>query len=126
LASIVINRLLRAFGGVSVAILSCSAVVAQQPQLPDAPATSVASSRVQTGGVIQSQSFSSSFSSSSSIQPRFWTSANPNAQVTVLENTLLRVITAAPLSSRSTRDGEPLLFTLDEDVVVDNFLERVS
>ncbi len=97
--------------------------LAQQSPLPDAPAPGVAPSTVQTSGAAQSQDVSSSSSSSSpAIQPRFWTNADPNAQVTVLENTLLRVITAAPLSSRSTRAGEPLLFTLNKDVVVNDFL----
>jgi hypothetical protein len=63
-----------------------------------------------------------SSSSSSAPAPKYWTSNDPSAQVTVLENTMLRVRTTAPISSRGTRAGEPLLFTVDEDVVVDGFL----
>lgn len=47
---------------------------------------------------------------------------NPNIYVTVLENTLLRVRTDQPLSSRSSKDGQAVLFTLSEDVIVDNML----
>jgi hypothetical protein len=53
---------------------------------------------------------------------RYWANADPNAQVTVLENSLLRVMTTAPISTRGTREGETFLFTLDEDVVVDGVL----
>jgi hypothetical protein len=42
--------------------------------------------------------------------------------VTVLENTLLRVMTTSQISTRGTRAGEPLLFMLNEDVVVDGVL----
>jgi hypothetical protein len=65
---------------------------------------------------------SSSSSSSLPAKPRYWTNPDPNAQVTVLENTLLRVMTNAPLSTRHTRAGTPLLFTLNENVVVDGVL----
>jgi hypothetical protein len=47
---------------------------------------------------------------------------NPNAFITVLENTLLRVRTDQPLSSRYSKGGQPVLFTLSEDVIVDNML----
>lgn len=39
-----------------------------------------------------------------------------------MEDTLIRMMTNAPLSSRQTRVGAPLLFTLSQDVVVDNVL----
>jgi hypothetical protein len=55
-------------------------------------------------------------------KPRFWTNPDPNAQVTVLEDTLLRVRTNDPLSTRETREGAALSFTLSEDVVVDGVL----
>ncbi len=47
---------------------------------------------------------------------------NPNVFVTVLENTMLRVRTDHPLSSRYSKSGQPVLFTLSEDVIVDNML----
>jgi hypothetical protein len=42
--------------------------------------------------------------------------------ITVLENTLIRVRTDQPMSTRQTKDGTSLLFTVSEDVVVDNVL----
>lgn len=48
--------------------------------------------------------------------------ADPDAQVTVLEDTLIRVMTDQPLSSRQSKNGTPVLFTLSEDVVVDNVI----
>jgi len=56
------------------------------------------------------------------VPARFWTSSDPNAQVTVLEDTLLRVRCNEPMSSRQTRAGAKLSFTLSEDVVVDGVL----
>lgn len=47
---------------------------------------------------------------------------NPNIYVTVPENTLLRVLTDEPLSSRHSKDGQAVLFTLNEDVIADNML----
>jgi hypothetical protein len=47
---------------------------------------------------------------------------NPNVFVTVVENTLLRVRTDQPLSSRYSKGGQPVLLTLSEDVTVDNML----
>lgn len=47
---------------------------------------------------------------------------NPRIYVTVPENTLLRVRTDQPLSSRYSRDGQTVLFTLSEDVIADNML----
>jgi hypothetical protein len=59
---------------------------------------------------------------SSSSQPPVAFSTDRNVEVTVLENTLMRVRTDQPLSSRYTKDGAAVLFTLSEDVVVDNVL----
>jgi hypothetical protein len=67
-------------------------------------------------------SSSSSASSSAPIQPKFWANPDLNAQVTVLEDTLIRVMTNEPLSTRQMRTGAPLLFTLSEDVIVDGVL----
>lgn len=54
--------------------------------------------------------------------PAFWSGKDPNAQVTVLEDTLFRVRINEPLSTRNARIAAPLLFTLSEDVVVDGFI----
>ncbi len=116
----------------TVIVLSCTAVfaqdstriLAQKPtaspaqndnsQLPDEPGPGRVSSSGQTSENAQPQS--SSATTQTSI------STDPKTQVTVLENTLIRVMTNAPLSSRQTREGAHLLFTLSEDVVVDNLL----
>ena len=45
----------------------------------------------------------------------------PGTHVTVLENTLIRVMTDQPLSSNRSYDG-PLFFTLSEDVIVNHVL----
>jgi len=45
-----------------------------------------------------------------------------NVSVTVLEETLIRVRTNEPLSSKRVRGGSPLLFTVSEDVVVGDVL----
>jgi hypothetical protein len=42
--------------------------------------------------------------------------------ITVLENTLIRVRTDQPMSTRQTKEGAALLFTVSEDVVVENVL----
>jgi hypothetical protein len=115
----------------TVIVLSCTAVFAQdstkvpaqkptapaqndKSQLPDEPVPSKVSSSAQTPETAQPQS--------SSAAPQISISTDPNAQITVLENTMIRVMTNAPLGSRQTREGAPLLFTLSEDVVVDNVL----
>jgi hypothetical protein len=99
---------------IGIVVLACSAIFAQQPnsaasQNPPAQALPVAQPQ-------------ESSSSSVPAAPRFWTSPDPNAQVTVLENTLFRAMSNEPLSTRQTRQGAPVLFTLSEDVVVDGVL----
>jgi hypothetical protein len=59
-------------------------------------------------------------SSSLSLQPHILIYAKAKAQVTVLEDTLIKVMTNQPVSSRQSRDGTPVLFTLSDDVIVDN------
>jgi hypothetical protein len=108
------NWFSRAFIGCAAAILGCSIALGQQPN--PAPSATVPSDQS------QSSSSSATSSSSSTSAPRFWGNPDPNAQVTVLENTLIRVMTTAPISARTTRQGEPLLFTFNEDVVVDGVL----
>lgn len=44
--------------------------------------------------------------------------ARPPAQVTVLEDTLIRVMTNEPLNSKRAKGGTPLLFTVSEDVLL--------
>jgi hypothetical protein len=59
---------------------------------------------------------------SSSSQPHVLSYATPNSQATVLEDTLIRVMTNQPLSSRQSKNGSAVLFTLSEDVTVDNVI----
>jgi hypothetical protein len=120
---------------IAMAVLTNSAVLGESssttPTTPPASATSSersaspdspmpANSQVpppqQTPNNAQGQS------SSSSSQPHVLTYANPNSQVTVLEDTLIRVMTSQPLSSRQLKDGSAVLFTLSEDVIVDNVI----
>ncbi len=121
--------------GTTVVVLGCQAVLAQtsnqspvqtrtapaqtdKSPLPDGPVLGSAPA-LQTTGASQPQSLSSS---SSSATPSYSIATNPRTEVTVLENTLIRVMSNTPLSSRYTREGSPVLFTLSEDVVVDNVL----
>jgi len=90
---------------------------APQP-LPDAPAARATPAAPASG----STTAAPPWSSSSGAAIRFWTSKDPNAQVTVLENTMIRVMNNEPLSSRSTQKDASLSFTLSEDVVVDGVL----
>jgi len=46
----------------------------------------------------------------------------PAAPVTVLEDTLLRVMTSEPLNSKRVKDDQPVLFTVSEDVVIGDVL----
>jgi hypothetical protein len=132
MSAMVASRPSRVVAGLIV-VLACYATFAQQPTpaqpagasangpaapLPDAPAPG--SVPVPPGSAAQ-QGISSS-TSMPAVQPRYWTSNDPNAQVTVLENTLLRVMTNSALSTARARDGQALLFTLNEDVVVDGVL----
>lgn len=119
----------------ALVVLTCSLSAAQQ--LPDAPApasvpsaqyqppkspeSSVPSSPASDRRVPQPANQSSS-SSPASPSPVFWTNSDPNAHVTVLENTLFRVITQTPLHSGKTREGTPVSFMLSEDIVVNNVL----
>lgn len=92
-----------------------------QCPLPEAPSPSGAFTQA-SGTVQQPSPAPSSWSSSSSTSnpgPKFWAGPDPHAHVTVLENTLFRVLTDEPFSTRETRAGATLRFTLSEDVVVD-------
>jgi hypothetical protein len=125
--------------GVAVVVLHCSIAATQEPnstpaqheaapvqkdadsQLPNVPVPSNVPPSDPLSGAAQQPSSSSS-STDTSAKPRFWNSSDPAAQVTVLEDTLFRVMTNEPLSTRQTHEGAPLLFTLSEDVVVDGVL----
>lgn len=48
--------------------------------------------------------------------------ASTSGQVTVLEDTMIRVMTAAPLNSKRVEQDTPVLLTVSEDVVVDGAL----
>ena len=93
-----------------------------QQALPEAPAARAASPASMSGAPLASVPPSDASFSSSAGTPRFWSGNDPNAKVTVLENTLLRVRTEEPLSSRHARASEPLVFMLSEDVAVDGVL----
>jgi|GEM_PF-1169178 len=98
-----------------VATTGSSSQVAKEP-LPDAPSTDVrSSSRTETPAQQGS-------SSSQSEPPKELVPPNPNVFITVIENTIFRVRTDQPLSSRYSKGGQPVLFTLSEDVIVDNTL----
>ena len=122
---------LRVLAASTMAALSCSAALGQQTiqapapgqsappsQLPDSPVPKAATTANQPFQALQS----ASSSSDEHVKPLFWTNPDPNAQVTVLEDTLLRVMSNQPVSTRETRAGASLSFTLREDVVVDNVL----
>ena len=91
-------------------------------QLPEAPAPRGASLAATSPESSSSAAPPGSSYSSSAATPRFWSGNDPNAQVTVLENTLFRVRTNRQLRSRRTREDTPLSFTLSQDVVVDGIL----
>jgi hypothetical protein len=123
-----------------VVFFGCCAAVAQQAnqsapqpspasprsdssQLPDAPGPVIAPSRTPADGVARPEATSSSSSSSSSSPALlYWSETNPNVQVTVLENTRLSVITNTPIRTKKIHEGEPLVFALEEDVLVDDLL----
>lgn len=46
----------------------------------------------------------------------------PTAPVTILEDTQLSVLVNTPVSSRRAKDGAPVLFTVSDDVLIDNVL----
>lgn len=87
-------------------------------QLPDASSTADAQTALRPATTAET----SSSSSQSAPARLYWSETNPNVQVTVLENTLLRVITDTPVSTEKAHEGQPLSFTLYEDVLVDNLL----
>jgi hypothetical protein len=93
-----------------------AATSSDRSALPDSPSptNSQIQPQQQAPDVVQGQSSSS--------QPHVLAYANFHVQVTVLEDTLIRVMTNQPLSSRQSKDGTPVLFTLSEDVIVDNVI----
>ena len=116
----------RRLAGAALIFLACSAAVAQQanppaPQprpasppgnsapLPDAPGPVIAPPTTRTG---------------EGTPPAlvYWSETHPNVQVTVLENTRLSVITNTPIRTARIHEGEPLVFTLEEDILVDDLL----
>ncbi|MGA7155222.1 MAG: hypothetical protein WBY53_00145, partial [Acidobacteriaceae bacterium] len=101
------QRLARASATLAVLLISSAAVLAQQ----------------QSSSSSQDATSSTGTAAPSTPQPpHFSTNADPNAQVTVLENTLIRVMTTSPLSVRNTKVGTPIVFTLSQDVIVNNVL----
>lgn len=93
--------------------------------LPDAPAARSAPSASPNSGTAATPSPATpqwSSSSGAATAVKFWSSNDPNAQVTVLENTMIRVMNNEPLSTRATQRNASLSFLLSEDVVVDGVL----
>jgi hypothetical protein len=120
---------------VAVAVLTASALLGQSSSpTPPTPPTSAASSDrpalpdslLPTANQIQplqgSPHDAPGQSLSSSSSPQVLAYASPNSQVTVLEDTLIRVMTDQPLSSGQSKDGTAVLFALSEDVIVDNVI----
>jgi hypothetical protein len=106
----------------AAALLLSAPVLAQQPQLPDSPIPNApAATKPET--TPQPESSSSSNEALPGLpRPAPRIATNPDAEITVLEDTLLRVRTNAPLSTSTAREGASLLFTLSEDVAVNNVL----
>ena len=50
------------------------------------------------------------------------TYGTPGTHVTALENTLIRLMTDQPLSTKRSRSGTPVLFTVSEDVIIHHML----
>jgi hypothetical protein len=125
------KRLSQMSAGAAVIILSCSALLAHDlnpasmqkatspiqtdsSQLPDGPIPVKVPSQKPSPDPAQRQP--------QSAEPSDSATSAPKAQVTVLEDTLIRVRTNQPVTSRYSKDGTPVLFTLSEDVVIDNVL----
>jgi len=85
-------------------------------QLPDEPAPIITSPpRAPLLGAFRNPMPHSS-------KARFWRETAANAQITVAENTLIRVMTNEPISTNDCRAGDPLSFTVIDDVLVDDVL----
>lgn len=57
-----------------------------------------------------------------SAQPPIPAKTAPSAPVTILEDTLIRVVTDEPVNSKRTRDGTPVHFMVSEDVFIGDVL----
>ena len=106
-ASVIFLLLLTAISASSVADAQCS-----QASLPTKAA----------GPVSANESSSNDAAAGSQSGVKTADAAGKTRPVTVLENTALRVSSDQPISSRLTKPGEPLSFTINEDVVVDGLL----
>ena len=135
----------RRLAGAALIFLACSAATAQQanppapqptpaspqseasPQnnsapLPDAPGPVIAPPTPRTGEAAPPEAAPSSSSPSSPPALLYWSETHPDVQVTVLENTRLSVMTNTPIRTARIHEGEALVFTLEEDVLVDDLL----
>jgi hypothetical protein len=92
--------------------------------LPDGPAPSTPPTTPQPpqADQVHSSVSTSALESSSSAPLKYWTNPDAKAQMTVKEDTLIRVMTDQPLSTRQTKAGTTVHFTLSEDVAVDGTL----
>jgi len=61
-------------------------------------------------------------SSSSPSQPQILSYGTPGTHVTILENTLIRVMSDQPLSSSQAKEGAAVFFTVSQDVIVNHVL----
>jgi hypothetical protein len=100
-----------------VALLSSAAALAQAA--PPVPLSTSGTASADPGEQSASPQESSSLLVTQS-SPTPQVHAPANGPVTVLENTVIRVITDTPMSSRMTHAGARLRFTVSEDVVVDH------
>jgi hypothetical protein len=85
------------------------------------PASATSSSSVSEPPVSDSFGQSASPALQTRLQPAATNNA-PIAQLTVLEDTLIRVMTNEPVNSKRAETGSPVLFTVSEDVFVGDAL----
>jgi len=102
--------------GLPVVSAQCSQATRPEPASSAQPAASLANNPPVAGG---GESFSSSETANG---VRFAI----GSAITVLEDTPLQVITDVPISSRTTKAGAKLPFTVTRDVVIDGILVIVS
>lgn len=103
-----VAMLSKAFLFVIALLATAPCPLAAGQALPDAPAPSQSSQ--QSPRLVERPSTPAPTQTSADSAPK--------APVTVLEDTLIRVMTSEPINSKRVKDGTPLLFTLSEDVTV--------
>ena len=116
------QRPFQAFCLVAVVTLAGIPAFAQDPTssstlpsaLPDSPSSAIAPSRPQPPIAAQAplEPASSSVSAKTPQAP----------QITILEDTLIRVMTSESINSKRVKEGTPILFMVSEDVLVGDTL----